>query len=35
MSSLDVPEALIILGLVGLFGLGVYNWMHHHAPPHG
>jgi len=34
MGSLDVPEVLIILGLVGLCGLGVYNWMYHHAHTH-
>ncbi len=27
MRSLDVPEALIILGVVGALGLAVYNWM--------
>lgn len=24
----DVPEVLIVLGLLGSLGLGVYNWMH-------
>jgi hypothetical protein len=24
----DVPEVLIVLGLLGSIGLAVYNWMH-------
>jgi hypothetical protein len=24
----DVPEVLIVLGLLGSLGLAVYNWMH-------
>jgi hypothetical protein len=23
-----------VIGIIGLFGLGVHNWMHHHAHPH-
>ena len=30
MRPLDVPEVLIIIGLVGLIGLGVHNWMYRH-----
>jgi len=30
MGPLDVPEVLIILGLLGLFGLVIHNWLHHH-----
>ena len=26
----DVPEVLIILGLLGSFGLAIYNWTHRH-----
>jgi len=31
MGRLDVPEVLIILGLLGLFGLGIHNWLYHHG----
>ena len=34
MGSFDVPELLIALGVIALFGLGVHNWMHNHAHPH-
>jgi hypothetical protein len=34
MGSFDVPELLIALGVIALFGLGVHNWMHHHPHPH-
>lgn len=34
MGSLDVPGLLIVVGLIGLFGLGVHNWMYHHMHPH-
>ncbi len=27
MRSLDVPEAMIILGVVSALGLAVYNWV--------
>jgi hypothetical protein len=30
MGPLDVPEVLIILGLLGGLGLAAYNWTHHH-----
>jgi hypothetical protein len=30
MGSLDIPEVLIILGLLGSLGLAVYNWTHQH-----
>lgn len=33
MGSLDVPEVLILLGLIAGFVLGVYNWKHAHAKP--
>jgi hypothetical protein len=26
MRPLDIPEMLIVLGLLGTFGLAVYNW---------
>ena len=26
--SLDIPEVLIILGLLATLGWGVYNWTH-------
>jgi hypothetical protein len=28
LGSLDLPEALIIIGVVGALGLAVYNWVH-------
>ena len=28
MRPLDIPEVLIILGLLGSFGLAAYNWKH-------
>jgi hypothetical protein len=31
MRPLDIPEVLIILGLLGSIGLAVYNWTHHRA----
>jgi hypothetical protein len=31
MRPLDVPEVLIILGLLGSIGLAVYNWNHRKA----
>ena len=31
MRPLDVPEVLIILGLLGTAGLAVYNWMNRKA----
>lgn len=31
MRPLDVPEVLIILGLLGGVGLAFYNWTRHHA----
>lgn len=34
MGSLDVPGLLIVIGIIGLLGLGVHNWMHNHAHPH-
>jgi hypothetical protein len=30
MGSLDVPEVLILLGLIAGFVWGVYNWTHPH-----
>ena len=27
----DVPEVLILLGLLGSIGLAVYNWLHRGA----
>ena len=30
----DVPEVLIILGLLGSIGLAVYNWTHRKADVH-
>jgi hypothetical protein len=30
MVHLDVPELLIALGIIGWFGLAMYNWKHHH-----
>jgi hypothetical protein len=34
LSSLDVPEALIILGAVGALGLALYNWVYRrHSHP--
>ena len=31
MRPLDIPEVLIVLGLLGTLGLAVYNWMHRKA----
>ena len=31
MRPLDIPEVLIILGLLGTIGLALYNWNHHRA----
>jgi len=28
MRPLDVPEVMIILGLLGILGFAVYNWTH-------
>jgi hypothetical protein len=30
----DVPEVLIVLGLLGSIGLAVYNWMHRKRDAH-
>jgi hypothetical protein len=27
----DVPEVLIVLGLLGSIGLALHNWVHHRA----
>lgn len=34
MRSLDVPEMLIIAGLLGTLGLAIYNWTHHKPNAH-
>jgi len=28
MRPLDIPEMLIVLGLLGTLGLALYNWTH-------
>jgi len=33
MRPLDVPEMLIILGLVALLAWGLYNWTHREHTP--
>jgi hypothetical protein len=30
----DVPEVLIVLGLLGTIGLAAYNWMHRKRDEH-
>jgi hypothetical protein len=30
----DVPEVLILIGLLGSLGLALYNWMHRGANIH-
>jgi hypothetical protein len=30
----DVPEVLIVLGVLGAIGLAVYNWMHSKRDAH-
>ena len=30
----DVPEVLIVLGLLGTIGLAAYNWMHRKRDAH-
>jgi hypothetical protein len=32
MGSLDVPEMLIILGLLAGVAWAIYNWTHHEQP---
>jgi len=32
MRSLDIPEALIILGIAGALGLVLYNWIQRRHP---
>jgi hypothetical protein len=32
MVSLDVPEILIVLSLIGMAAWGYYNWTHPHSP---
>jgi hypothetical protein len=34
MWQLDVPEMLIVLGLLGTLGLAVYNWTHRKTDAH-
>jgi hypothetical protein len=34
MRPLDIPEVLIILGVLGTIGLAVYNWTHRKADVH-
>jgi len=34
MRSLDVPEVLIILGILAGLAWAVYNWTHPHASSH-
>ncbi len=34
MGPLDVPEVLILLGLVVCVAWGLYNWMHTHPHLH-
>lgn len=29
--GLDIPEVLIILGVLSLFAWGIYNWTHFHV----
>ncbi len=33
MGSLDIPEVLIILGLVAILMWAVYHWRHPEVPP--
>jgi hypothetical protein len=34
MRPLDIPEVLIILGLLGTLGLALYNWNHRKPDAH-
>jgi hypothetical protein len=34
MASLDIPEILIALGIVGCIAWAIYNWTHPHADSH-
>jgi hypothetical protein len=34
MGPLDVPEVLIVVGVVAWLGLAIHNWMHFHTGTH-
>jgi hypothetical protein len=34
MASLDIPEILIGMGVVGCIAWAIYNWTHSHANIH-